>query len=149
MNISIEGGNKRVRDLLYTAAEWYITNIVPKKKDLARLNSIDISLVDHKILSDNRGMIYDVSEDNKCIDVIIELDEALSIVGLLMTLAHECIHIRQMVNGTYCADDGHDYYDSPLEKEALVAEHWLYAAFITEHNLQRRKWYFDPYYHKV
>jgi hypothetical protein len=78
-------------------------------------------------------------EDN---DFEIDVKRSLRMRDMLVTLAHELVHVKQYVEGslTQTSDVDIDYWDRPSEIEAHGRETGLFIRWCEQENLSQLKW---------
>lgn len=69
----------------------------------------------------------------------IEIKRTLRLRDLLITLAHELVHVKQYIKGEIVNDDT-DYWDRPHEIEAHGRETGLFIRWVEQNNLANKKW---------
>ena len=153
MIIHVKGSNKSVRKLIETAA-WYYAEKLMGKRIIANLE-IHINLKKNlrkNTDSDGTAMLVDISVWPK--EFIIELDVGESIRNLLITLAHEMVHIKQWAknemyeymnigevrfNKTKFNISDIDYWDYPWEIEAFGRQLGLFVRFCKDNGFAERE----------
>ena len=129
--------NKKLSNLIRSATRFYIESIIPKQF-IPHLK-IEIECLD----IENDGTVEKIGTNN----YLIELCNNISFEHMLVTLAHEVVHIKQYIlkelKTHYIYGKPVDvwkgkryrnlkYLDQPWEKEALQKEVELYQWFIGE-----------------
>jgi hypothetical protein len=118
--VNVYGGNKTKRDLVEDACYFFIKKLMP------RLRKIEIDIYIKKMTGDAVGYCMLTDSDR---DYEIELANHLDIRDLMVTLAHEMVHVKQYVRKemdcesatrwkTNSVAEDTPYYDLPWEKEA-------------------------------
>ena len=117
--VNVTGGNKTQRDLVEDACFFFIKYLMPK------VRKIEIDVVLKKITGDAVG--YCLQTDT-IRDYEIEIDKSLSIKDIVLTLAHEMVHVKQYVNKEMALEGWRwknamvkmdtPYIELPWEKEA-------------------------------
>jgi hypothetical protein len=134
--VTVTGGNKTQRDLVEDACYFFIKHLMPK----CRKMEIEIHL--KKMTGDAVGycLMTDTIRDYE-----IEIDKSLSIKNLILTLAHEMVHVKQYYNREMVAvgwrwknamvKNDTPYFELPWEKEAYKMQAKVAKAFwIAEEN---------------
>ena len=99
--------------------------------------NIDISF--KRMTNDsNYGYACHLDDD----DYEIEVKRSLRMREMLITLAHELVHIKQYVKGslTQTSDIGIDYWDRPSEIEAHGRETGLFIRWCEQEKLGHLRW---------
>ena len=153
MILHIKGSNKPVRKLVEIAA-WYYAEKLMGKRTIANLE-IHINLKKNlrkNTDSDGTAMLVDISVWPK--EFLIELDVGESIRNLLITLAHEMVHIKQWAknemyeymkigevrfNKTKFNISEIDYWDYPWEIEAFGRQLGLFVRFCEDNGFADRE----------
>jgi hypothetical protein len=131
--VHVQGGNKTKRDLVSDACYFFIKKLMP------RIRNIEIEIHIKKMTGDAVGycMLTDSIRDYE-----IELANHLDIRDLMVTLAHEMVHVKQYVQKemdcesatrwkTSSVSADCPYYELPWEKEAyrlqvnLAKAYWM------------------------
>jgi hypothetical protein len=107
MLVKAKGSNKGVRTLVEVAAEWYAEKLMGKR--LTNGLGINIKLDRNLLKKDNMegSAIYE-DDTRRPKNFTIELDSTCSIRNILITLAHEMVHIKQ-----WAKDEMYEYYNTP------------------------------------
>ena len=149
MLLEITGSTKKVRKLVEIAAWNYAERLMGKR--LMKTLYIKIDL--HRTLLSKDGMegscIWDEWDDLKKTprDFHIELDSTINLREILINLAHEMVHVKQLVKGEmyeyanpnevrwmktkYDMNDM-DYYDYPWEIDAFGRQLGLFVRMCEE-----------------
>ena len=135
--------DKRLIRLLSAAAQYYCGRLLSKRM----IYNIHIDVVLRKDI-EHLGYceISGYNKSGKPRYFTIELDKSLNTKTLLMTLAHECVHLKQYVmgemnenlnvwRGKYINSDNVPYWDHPWEVEAYGRERGLFVRFAEAHEL--------------
>ena len=144
MLLNITGSNKKNRKLVKHAAQWYAERLMGKRL----MNSLVININLRRNLITKEGCEGTaVWEDDYCDrpkEFTIELDLTYSIRDVLITLAHEMVHIKQWARGemyeytkspmvrfhtTKFELDDINYWDYPWEIEAFGKQLGLFVRF--------------------
>ena len=144
MLLNITGSNKKNRKLVERAAWWYAEKLMGKRL----MNSLVINITLRRNLITKEGCEGTaVWEDDYCDrprEFTIELDLTFSIRDVLITLAHEMVHIKQWAKGEmyeYARADmvryhqtkfnlnDINYWDYPWEIEAFGKQLGLFIRF--------------------
>jgi hypothetical protein len=107
MLVNVTGSNKGVRTLVNRAAWWYAEKLMGTRL-MAGLE-IDIKL-DRNLLkkSNNEGSAIWEDDTRRPKEFTIKLDSTCNIRNILITLAHEMVHIKQ-----WAKDEMYEYYNTP------------------------------------
>ena len=107
MLVEAKGSNKGVRTLVEVAAKWYAKKLMGKR--LTKGLGINIKLDRNLLKKDNMegSAIYD-DDTRRPKNFTIELDSTCSIRNILITLAHEMVHVKQ-----WAKDEMYEYYNTP------------------------------------
>ena len=154
MLLHVKGSNKAVRKLVEMATWFYIEKLVGKR--LMRSLEIDIKL--DRTLAKNHDMegscIFETN-DIRPREFTIEIDSTMNIRNILITLAHEIVHLKQWAKdemyeyvnspkmvrfkGEKMHTDDMDYWDYPWEIEAYGRQLGLFIRFCKEMGLADRE----------
>ena len=107
MLLHIEGSNKAVRKLVEQAAWFYTENLMTKRL----MGSLEITIkLDRTLVKkhDMEGSCIFETDDVRPKDFLIELDSTMNIRNILITLAHEMVHVKQ-----WATDEMYEYVNSP------------------------------------
>ena len=136
--VNVSGGKpyqrKRVEDIVH----YCINKLMPRMQTL----DIEVKLKDLK--GDAYG--YCLSEDTRRFE--LEIDKKQSLRKLLMTVAHEMVHVKQyarkeLTEGTWqgkLINPKQDYWDRGYEIEAHGREVGLFVRWAEDNNLGEREW---------
>lgn len=141
MFVSITGGTSRQRQLLKTAVFFYDRFLF--KRSTSDNISIAIKL---KNIKDGNIGYCDLEYEDVIKEFIIELEKTLEDEELLVTLAHELVHTKQLAIGYFKQEIvngcmkwknqlisiSNNVTDYPWEQEALELERKLYDRYINE-----------------
>ncbi len=120
------------------ATEFYLQQLLPSDKR----SKLQVDIIGYDSM-DSDGSCERISASK----YLIELKKGMSLELLLITLAHEMVHVKQYVQKElkiiYVKDDVVDvwmgkryrnvkYYDQPWEKEAFGTDENLYQDFLSE-----------------
>ena len=143
MLLHVKGSNKKVRKVVEQAAWYYAEKLMGKRL----LGSLEITINLKKNLltkEGNEGSAIWEDDGYRSIQFIIELDTTLKNRNLLITLAHEMVHVKQWAkNEMYEYMEPHmvrfkgekihleetDYWDYPWEIEAYGKQLGLFVRF--------------------
>ena len=145
MLLSITGSNKNNRKLVERAAWWYAEKLMGKRL----MNSLEINIHLRRNLITKEGCEGTaIWEDDYCDrprEFTIELDLSFSIRDVLITLAHEMVHVKQWAKdemyeytntmglvrfkGEKIHLEETDYWDYPWEIEAYGKQLGLFVRF--------------------
>jgi len=153
MLIHVKGSNKSVRKLVRLAA-WYYAEKLMGKRSIANLE-ININLKKDLMSKDNNEGTATWEDENIFPkEFLIELDSSEKIRNLLITLAHEMVHVKQWAKNEmheYCKPDEVrfnkikfnmteiDYWDYPWEIEAFGRQLGLFIRFCEDNGLSDRE----------
>ena len=155
MLIHVKGSNKSVRKLVRLAA-WYYAEKLMGRRSIANLE-ININLRKDMLKKENNEGTAIWEDDWRTAphkEFLIELDCSVKIRNLLISLAHEMVHIKQWAKNEmyeYCKRDEvrfHstkfnlskiDYWDYPWEIEAFARQLCLFVRFCEENGFANRK----------
>lgn len=137
-------------------AEFCLRSLVPRLAD-----RIDVDIILIEDFCKNQGSLgtctWEDTNDRPRV-FLIEADSSQRMRGLLITIAHEMVHVKQfarneqkqmLVGGVWkwkgkpVDVDKTDYWELPWEIEANGREVGLFINWCKENNLQNMKWTFD------
>lgn len=137
--------SKTQQKLFMMALDFYLSKLLSKRI----INHLTVDIEIKKRLDEDASGYCDVvgcNTRNKPRDFTIQIERNKSLRYMLMTLAHECVHLKQYALGeiddNLCHWKGKrvhsktDYWDSPWEIEAHGREVGLYTRFAQHHNLK-------------
>ena len=153
MKIKTKGSNKAVRKLVELATSYYAEKLMGKRT----INNLEINIDLKRNLTKDTGcegtsIWEDESPWPK--EFLIELDSSEKIRNLLITLAHEMVHVKQWAKNEmheYCKPDEVrfnkikfnmteiDYWDYPWEIEAFGRQLGLFIRFCEDNGLSDRE----------
>ena len=143
MLLHVKGSNKKVRKVVEQAAWYYAEKLMGKRL----LGSLEITINLKKNLltkEGNEGSAIWEDDGYRSREFSIELDTTVKIRNLLITLAHEMVHVKQWAkNEMYEYMEPHmvrfkgekihlketDYWDYPWEIEAYGKQLGLFVRF--------------------
>ena len=143
MLLHMKGSNKKVRKVVEQAAWYYAEKLMGKRL----LGSLEITInlkKDLLIKEGNEGSAIWEDDGYRSREFSIELDTTVKIRNLLITLAHEMVHVKQWAkNEMYEYMEPHmvrfkgekihlketDYWDYPWEIEAYGKQLGLFVRF--------------------
>ena len=143
MILHVKGSNKATRKLVESAAWFYAEKLMGKRL----MGSLEITInLKKNLLSKegNEGSAIWEDDSYRPKEFIIELDTTVKIRNLLITLAHEMVHVKQWAkNEMYEYMEPHmvrfkgekihlketDYWDYPWEIEAYGKQLGLFVRF--------------------
>ena len=153
MIIHVKGSNKAVRKLVEIAA-WYYAEKLMGKRTIANLE-ININLKKDLMSKDNNEGTATWEDENIWPkEFLIELDVGVKIRNLLITLAHEMVHVKQWAknemyeyskldevrfNKTKFNMAEIDYWDYPWEIEAYGKQLGLFVRFCEDNGFAERE----------
>jgi hypothetical protein len=141
MTIRVKGGTKSQKKYTRSMVKFCIKTLMP------RMQYLDITV---KICAPKGAMGYCLElEDNRTFE--IEIDRRMRLRGMLETLAHEMVHVKQYarrelhpVHNTWCGKTYNpkkvSYWDLPWEIEAHGREIGLFIRWCEANNLGKYKW---------
>ena len=107
MLLNIKGSKKTTRTLVNRAAWWYAEKLMGKRL----MNALEININLDRTLGKKFNMegsaIWE-DEGRSHREFTIELDATMSIRNILITLAHEMVHVKQ-----WAKDEMYEYYNTP------------------------------------
>ena len=143
MQINITGRiNKQEKKYVSEAVLFFMKRLV--KRTLLKSFVIDIS-VRNNVANNDEGYceITGWNARNSPREFLIVLKKCDSFRKMLMTLAHECVHVKQFALGELSENHAHwrgrrikediEYWESPWEIEAFGRERGLYTLFCQEY----------------
>ena len=107
MLLNIRGSNKSTRTLVNYAAWWYAEKLMGKRL----MSALEINIKLDRTLykkSNMKGSAIWEDEGRRPREFTIKLDSTMSIRDILITLAHEMVHVKQ-----WAKDEMYDYYNTP------------------------------------
>ena len=107
MLVNVTGSNKAVRKLITSATWWYAQKLMGKRL----MSGIEINVkLDRNLFKneENEGTATWEDEARRPKEFTIVLDSNSNIRNLLITLAHEMVHVKQ-----WAKDEMYEYYNSP------------------------------------
>ena len=154
MILHVKGSNKATRKLVESAAWFYAEKLMGKRL----MGSLEITInLKKNLLSKegNEGSAIWEDDGYRPKEFTIELDTTVKIRNLLITLAHEMVHIKQWARdemyeyvnspnvirfkGEKMCTDDMDYWDYPWEIEAYGRQLGLFIRFCKEMGLADRE----------
>lgn len=154
--IEIVGGQRYQKDRVHSMVVFCIHSLMPRM--IGRLY-IRIELKRNMCRNTgNLGMCYWTDTNNRPRDFTIEADASMPLRTLLITIAHELVHVKQMARneqkqllvankvkwmGKTINMDQTDYWDLPWEIEAHGREIGLFIKWCKLHNVENKPWTFD------
>lgn len=135
--------DRRLKRLVAVATQYYCEKLISKRI----LRNITIEIKFKKDLEESGYCeIQDYNTHGKARHFLIELEKGVNDKTTLMTLAHECVHVKQYAMGELDEDlsvwrgrkvnsDDVPYWDHPWEIEAYGKERGLYVRFSEAHGL--------------
>jgi hypothetical protein len=143
--LNIKGSNRRTRKLVDRATWWYAEKLMGKRL----MSGLEIYIKLRKNLITKEGCEGTANIENttntRPKEFIIELDVTFSIRDILITLAHEMVHVKQWAKGemydymkpgfvrfekTKFNTNEIDYWDFPWEIDAFGRQLGLFVRFI-------------------
>ena len=144
MILHVKGSNKAVRKLIESAAWFYAERLMGKR--LMESLEITINLKKNLLSKEgNEGSAIWEDDGHRPREFTIELDSTVKIRNILITLAHEMVHVRQWAKNEmyeymntvdlvrFKGEKIHlketDYWDYPWEIEAYGKQLGLFVRF--------------------
>ena len=153
MILHVKGSNNKTRKLVKTAAWWYAEKLMGKR--LLRSLEITINLKKNLLDKDGHEGTAIWEDDNiRPKEFTISLDSTCTIRNILITLAHEMVHVKQWAKGEmyeYAEQDmvrfnktkfnmaNIDYWDYPWEIEAFGRQLGLFVRFCEDQGIADRE----------
>ena len=153
MLIHVKGSNKTTRKIVELAAWWYAEKLMGKRL----IAGLDININLKKTLLDKDGHEGTAIWEDESIrpkEFTITLDSGCTIRNILITLAHEMVHVKQWAKGEmyeYVERDmvrfnntkfnmsNINYWDYPWEIEAFGRQLGLFVRFCEDQGIANRK----------
>ena len=153
MLLHVKGSNKATREFVRKAAWWYAEKLMGKRL-MANLE-IEVILKKGMIAKDNTEAtaIWEDDDARNHRVFTIEVDPSPTIRNILITLAHEMVHVKQWAKNEmkeYCIPgevrymnkkynlENIDYWDYPWEIEAFGRQLGLFVRFCKETGIADR-----------
>ena len=153
MLLHVKGSDNKTRKLVKTAAWWYAEKLMGKR--LLRSLEITINLKKNLLDKDGHEGTAIWEDDNiRPKEFTISLDSTCTIRNILITLAHEMVHIKQWAKGEmyeYAEQDmvrfnktkfnlaNINYWDYPWEIEAFGRQLGLFVRFCEDQGIADRE----------
>jgi hypothetical protein len=153
MLLHIKGSNKKVRKVVEQAAWYYAEKLMGKR--LLRSLEITINLKKNLLDKDGHEGTAIWEDDNiRPKEFTISLDSTCTIRNILITLAHEMVHVKQWAKGEmyeYAEQDmvrfnktkfnlaDINYWDYPWEIEAFGRQLGLFVRFCEDQGIADRE----------
>ena len=153
MLLHVKGSDNKTRKLVKTAAWWYDEKLMGKR--LLRSLEITIKLKKNLLAQDGHEGTAIWEDDNiRPKEFTISLDSTCTIRNILITLAHEMVHVKQWAKGEmyeYAEQDmvrfnktkfnmaNIDYWDYPWEIEAFGRQLGLFVRFCEDQGIADRE----------
>ncbi len=153
MLLHIKGSNKKLRKAVEQAA-WYYAEKLMGKRLMAGIE-ITINLKKNLLTKEgNEGTAIWEDDNIRPKEFTISLDSNCTIRNILITLAHEMVHVKQWAKGEmyeYAERDmvrfnktkfnmsNIDYWDYPWEIEAFGRQLGLFVRFCEDQGIANRK----------
>ena len=153
MKIKTKGSNKAVRKLVELATSYYAKKLMGKRT----INNLKIHVDLKRNFMKNTGCEGTAIWEDENIwpkEFLIELDVGVKIRNLLITLAHEMVHVKQWAknemyeymkigevrfNKTKFNISDIDYWDYPWEIEAFGRQLGLFVRFCKDNGFAERE----------
>ena len=135
--------DERLESYIIKALVYYGGRLISKRI----LNNISIDIIFDEDMTDLGGAsIEGYITAKKPREFLIEISSKIGAKSVLMTLAHEMVHIKQYAycetneylskwQGVHIDSDAVDYYDLPWEIEAYGKEQGLFSGFVMQEKL--------------
>ena len=153
MLLHVKGSDNKTRKLVKTAAWGYAEKVMGKR--LLRSLEITINLKKNLLDKDGHEGTAIWEDDNiRPKEFTISLDSTCTIRNILITLAHEMVHVKQWAKGEmyeYAEQDmvrfnktkfnmaNIDYWDYPWEIEAFGRQLGLFVRFCEDQGIADRE----------
>ena len=155
MKIKTKGSNKAVRKLVEFATSYYAEKLMAKRT----INNLTINInLKRNFMRDTgcegTAIIWEDWERFRPREFLIELDSSVKIRNLLITLAHEMVHVKQWAKNEmyeyYKGDEVRfmktkydmnnlNYWDFPWEIEAYGKQLGLFIRFCEDNGFAERE----------
>ena len=146
--INVKGGKKYQQKYTKSMIAFCVSKLMPRKKDL----EINLHIKDLKGLALGYAWPGDICSYPK--EFNIEIDSKQKLRDLLVTLAHEMVHVKQFSRGELYEStkvSKHrwqgkwlkkdlEYWDRPWEIEAHGREIGLFVRWCENHDIGHLKW---------
>ena len=154
--IEIVGGQEYQKKRVRSIVLFCIHRLMPKM-----MSKLDIRIElkrDFCKNTGNLGLCYWMDTNDRPRDFLIEADASSNLRTLLLTIAHEMVHVKQMARNEQkqlliankikwmgqTVDMGKvDYWDLPWEIEAHGREIGLFINWCKQNGLEEKPWTFD------
>jgi hypothetical protein len=154
MEIEVVGSGSKIRRYVEDMAQFSATKLMPKMKNI----SVCIQLV--PFLLKKEGIYGDCAITEDCTDLIrpkdfvIRVDSRIKLRKMLITVAHEMVHVKQYARGELYdstikgmyrwqgkwISKHPDYWDQPWEIEALGRETGIWIHWVSQRKYTKQKW---------
>lgn len=135
---------KLIKDLIEFSLKKFIN-------DMSKLK-IEIEIRNSSLIAGNLALLH-IDNENESL-FIIEIGNRQNFGKMMLSIAHECVHIKQYYLGEILDisderiiflekeydTDAINYWDQPWEIEAHGREHGLLLRFVEANNLQKEEW---------
>jgi hypothetical protein len=138
--VNVTGGKAYQRNYVQSIVEYCIQMLMP------RMRSLEINVVLKDLKDDALG--YCLSETTR--EFELEIDKKLSLRKLLITVAHEMVHVKQYSRRELTGDytwlgktynpKKCEYWDQPWEIEAHGRETGLFVRWAEKEKIGHKKW---------
>jgi histidinol phosphatase-like enzyme len=149
MHVSVIGlRSKRFENIVLKATEYYMSMLIPRH--ISRHITLDVEFeqkLDDK--ADGFCEVVSCNQRKKPREFLIQIQKNKSQRYMLMTLAHEIVHLKQYAMGELDENmnvwkgrrvhSKTDYWDTPWEIEAHGREAGLYTRFCEKYKLKFKK----------
>lgn len=154
--IEIVGGRQHQKNRVHSLVVYCIQSLMPRLLDKLRIR---VELINNLTRdTGSLGMCYWTDTNNRPRDFVIEADSSMRLRTLLLTIAHEMVHVKQFARneqkqlivankvkwmGKTINTDKVDYWELPWEIEANGREIGLFINWCKLHGLEDKPWTVD------
>lgn len=132
MQINVIGGKPSQRKYVESIAAYCVRKFLPRHRNL----EVEIKL---KNFGKDATHGYCLQADER--EYEIEVNRSLRLRDLLITVAHEMVHVKQYVKHEFLPNESDiEYWDRPTEIEAHGRETGLFIRWAEENNLGKNAW---------
>jgi hypothetical protein len=153
MYVSFNNGSKQKRELTESLSEYVASKIMPRlnQKIFIHFEFVRNLVKDESVYGDCMYIDDDIRLHR---EFLIRLDSGITMQRLLLTVAHEMVHVKQYARNELCSvykmgkirfknkyfSFNTIYWDTPWEIEAHGREQGLYIQWLERNKLTKRKW---------
>lgn len=143
ITIDTNGGKKNERELIFSLANFCVSKLMPRKKNL------EVNINIKRNLEEKEGLSGGVIDTDDLNTFDMDICHTLSLRKKLLTVAHEMVHVKQFTRGelkhtnSYSAKRWNNktfhesnYWECPWEIEAYGRELGLFTMWIEEKNIK-------------